>query len=373
MKRRDFLKAGTGTGLVLLAGCTSNSKNNNNSSDNNNTTNSNTHTTNSGDPYSGTLTVATYRPFIDAGTVSPGKWIKEQFEAAYPKATLKWATPKSELNYFIQRKRRGVNIDADVYVGLNVDDLLRVEQNLDSALFDTGLELEGESHVIDQLRFDPKGRAVPFDTGYICLVYDKTQTTNPGTFDTLATPEFASKLLAQNAQTGDTGRAFLLWTVATLGENNYLDYWNRLVGNGAKIVDSWTAAYAAYSNDERPIVVSYSTDQVYAHRNNKPLKEHQVGFLNNQGYANPEGMARFADTDNPELATAFLEFMLSKKVQSKIPVLNVSFPATDYADPPESFSKYAYRPPETVTHSYKELKGSVDTWIEQWSRQVVSK
>lgn len=364
MKRRDFLTASIGTGMAALAGCIG--------GDSDAPATGTTTTTSGSDPYSGTLTVATYRPFIDAPSVSPGEWIKEQFEAAYPKATLEWATPKSELNHYIQRKRQGVDIAADAYVGLNADDLIRLDENLTEPLFDSELELEHGSHVIDDLRFDPKGRTVPYDTGYISLVYDATQTSNPGTFDALATPEYASKLLAQNAQTSDTGQAFLLWTVNTLGEDRYLDYWDRLIANGAKVVGSWSAAYTAYTNDERPIVVSYSTDQVYAHRNDKPLKEHQVGFLNDQGYANPEGMARFADTDSPELATAFLEFMLSKKVQSKIAVLNVSFPATDYADPPKSFSKYAYRPPETVTHTYEELKNNADTWVEQWARRVVN-
>ncbi|MFC7167208.1 thiamine ABC transporter substrate-binding protein [Halospeciosus flavus] len=366
MRRRDVLKAGAGAGLGLVAGCAGNGGET--------TTTTPSTTTTATDPYAGELHVATYQPFVDAPSVSPGSWIKEQFEKQYPKATLKWLTPQSELNYFVQRKQAGVGVDADVYVGLNADDLVRVDQELGGDdLFepiDAGA-LDNEGHVRDELRFDPKNRAIPFDTGYISLVYNEKKVSNPQTFETLAKPEYASKLLAQNAQTSDSGQAFLLWTIATLGEENYLDYWKRLVDNGARLLDSWSAAYSAYLK-ERPMVVSYSTDQVYAHRYDQPLAEHQVGFLNDQGYANPEGMARFADTDTPELATAFVDFMLSKEVQSKIPVLNVAFPATDWAEPPESFSKYAHRPPETVTHSYDELKGNLDQWVEQWARQVAS-
>jgi thiamine transport system substrate-binding protein len=225
--------------------------------------------------------------------------------------------------------------------------------------------------VIEDLHFDPRGRAIPFDTGFISLVYNAHEVSNPGTFEALTQPEFADTLLVQNAQSSDPGQAFLLWTIAQYGEDGYLDYWSDLVDNGVKILGDWNAAYTAYTNGERPIVVSYSTDQVYAHQYDQDMQKHQVGFLNDQGYATPEGMARFADSDQPELAAAFIDFMLSKEVQSKIPVLNVAFPATTTAEPPADFDQYAHRPPEVVTHTYEELSGSLDTWVEQWAQQIV--
>ncbi|MFC7044104.1 thiamine ABC transporter substrate binding subunit [Halobacteriaceae archaeon GCM10025711] len=377
MKRREFLRAGTGAGAVALAGCAGAGGGDGTTTTETTTTTTSTSTrTTTADPYSGTLTVATYQPFVDAPSVSPGGWIKESFEAEYPDATLEWATPDSELNYYIQRRQRDVDIDADVYVGMNADDLVRIDDNLgDTALFDTVelSDLENADHVRDDLRFDPQDRAIPFDTGYISLVYDGTAVENPGTFEALTGDAYDGKLIVQNAQTSDTGQAFLLWTIATLGEDAYLDYWDRLVANDVRILRSWSSAYTAYSNGEAPIVVSYSTDQVYASRSDQNLEEHQVGFLNDQGYANPEGMARFADTDKPELATAFMEFMLSVEAQSQIPVLNVSFPAVDNANLPEDFSRYAFEPPEAVTHSYDELAANLDTWVEDWARRIATK
>jgi len=382
MKRRTFL-ATVGAGSIALAGCTggdggggeTTSTAGGETTTSETTSGGTTATTAASNPLSGTLRVATYQPFIDAPSVSPGKWIKREFEKAYPDATLKYLTPDSELNYFIQRRKAGVTIDADVYVGMNADDLVRIDQKLgDTPLFDPIEQgtLANESHVRDELRFDPKRRAVPFDTGYISLVYDQTKVDDPKTFDALTTAPYKGKLIAQNAQSSDTGQAFMLWTVKTLGENDYLDYWGQLLDNDVRIVDSWSSAYNAYSNGEAPIVVSYSTDQVYAHQYDEPLEKHQIGFLNDQGYANPEGMARFTTTDVPELATAFIDWMLSKQAQSKIPILNVSFPATDWADLPESFSKYAFEPPEIVTYTYDELSGNLDSWVNQWAKRIAS-
>jgi len=369
MKRRAYLKTAGAAGVVALAGCTGGDGDTTTEP----TTSATTGTTSTTNPYAGTLRVATYGPFVDAPSSSPGSWLKQEFEKQYPDATLQWFTPNSELNYFIQRKNQGVTIDADVYVGLNADDLVRIDANLDEPLFASGVELDHAGDVKEGLHFDPQNRAVPFDTGYVSLVYDETKTTQPRTFADLKQSEYAEKLLVQNAQSSDTGQAFLLWSIHTLGEDTYLDYWDELVSNGARVVKSWDAAYTAYSNGDRPIVVSYSTDQVYAHRSGEPLEKHQVGFLNDQGYANPEGMARFADTDKPELARAFMDFMLSADAQSKIPVLNVSFPATTTADLPDSFDQYAFEPDEPVTYDYETLQGNLDTWVEQWARRIASK
>ncbi|MFW5918732.1 MAG: thiamine ABC transporter substrate-binding protein [Halanaeroarchaeum sp.] len=361
MKRRDFLAGSVGTGAMALAGCLG-------GPDDTATT-----TTTTSDPYSGTLHVATYEPFVDAPSVSPGSWIKEHFEAEYPDATLEWVTPESGLNHFVQRKRANVTIDADVYVGVNPDDLVRIDQQLDGdGLFDAidPGTLENSDSVRDDLYFDPQDRAIPFDTGYISLVYDEGVVDEPATFDDLLTDAFADSLLVQNAQDSDPGRAFLLWTIANRGEDAYLEYWDGLLDNGATVLGDWNASYTAYSNEERPMVVSYSTDQVYANRYDEDMQRHQIAFLNDQGYATPEGMARFAGTDVPELATAFVDFMLSAEVQSEIPVLNVMFPATDHADPSADFTDYAYRPPETVMHTYADLEGSLDGWVEAWAQRV---
>lgn len=375
MKRRTFLTASTAA-LASFAGCLGNSGDSADTggSESTTTTANQSAKTTSQAELSGTLKVATYSALVDSPSSSPGAWLKKEFEKEYPKVTLQWQTPENEVNYFIQRKAQGVGIDTDVYVGLNVDQLITIDEKLGGKQLFTPIadSLSNYGHVTDGLKFDPKQRAVPYDTGYISLVYDETKVENPGSFDALTKPTFEGTLLTENAQQAATGRAFLLWSIHEKGEKNYLDYWKRLSNNDVQILGSWDAAYTAYSDGERPIVVSYSTDQVYAHREGKNLKKHQVGFLDGQGYANPEGMAKFADTDNSKLADAFLEFMLSKKAQSKIPTLNVQFPATDWAAPGKEFEKYAKAPDKPVTYSYDQLKGNVEGWVDAWARQIAS-
>jgi thiamine transport system substrate-binding protein len=325
-------------------------------------------TTGSASP-SDTLTVATYSSFTGEGTA--GNWLKSAFEDQYPETTVEFVTPENGVNQYIQRAKQGAPIDADVYVGLNTSDLVRVSQALDETLFPTIADsLDRADMVKDELRVDPDGRAIPYDTGYISLVYNEDEVDEPRTFESLLESRYEGDLIAQNAQQSDPGRAFLLWSIITQGEDRYLDYWEQLLDNGVKVLSDWEPAYQAYMDGEAPMVVSYSTDQVFYHGPDVNMAKHQIGFLNDQGYANPETMALFADSENADLGRQFMNFMLTERAQSKIAVKNVQFPAVDGVTPGESFAKYAKEPPEPVTFSYDELAGSVGTWVSEWARLV---
>jgi len=329
-----------------------------------------------------TLTVATYTSFIDAPSVSPGEWLKEEFESRFD-AELEWATPDNEVNYYVERATSGVSIDADLYVGLTTEDLVRVDEALDDDLFAERGAVDGFDDVRDGLLFDPFDRAVPFDTGYVSLVYDGTAIEAPETFEGLLDDEHAGALIAQNPGTSTTGQTFLLHTVHRFGDGpdgaveggdgdpdyDYLDYWAELQDNDVRVLGSWDDAYSAWSGGEAPMVVSYSTDQVFANMEGANLDEHQIRFLNGQAYANPEGMAVFADADEPDLAREFMSFMLEPDVQGQIAERNVAFPATDTAELSGDYAELAQEPDEPVTFTYDELQGSVSEWVEDWERQ----
>ncbi len=372
MERRTFI-ATAGASVVALAGCNASPTDDSGTATPTETTTESTGTTQptTTSAPSGTLTVATYDSFTGEGTA--GNYLKSAFESAHSDVTVEFTTPQNGINQYIQRKQQGAPIDADLYVGLNTGELVRADSQLDEALFATSRDaLERAGAIKSDLEIDPQGRAIPYDTGYICLVYDESAVEEPQTFDDLLEPAYEDALITQNAQQSDPGRAFLLWTIDAKGEDGYLDYWAGLLDNGVTILDDWQPAYNAYTNGEAPMVVSYSTDQVYYHGEGVNMARHQIGFLEDQGYANPEAMARFADADAPDLARQFMDFVLQPEHQAEIAVRNVQFPAVTDANPGEEFTQYAYEPPEAVTFTYDQLQGTVDTWIEDWARQVAS-
>ena len=364
MRRRTFLTATAGVAGTTLAGCITQSDDGGDGDE--------METLTTPESFEGELTVATYEAFVDAPSTSPGEWVKQAFESEYPDVTLNWEVAENGVTEYVQRAGRDASIDADVYLGLNVDDLVVADRELDESLFLStdvyGMENDGA--VKDALRFDPQSRAVPYDTGYIALVYDETEVDEPASLDDLTTDPYEGTLLAQNAQSSDPGRAFMLRTVDQYSEDGYLDYWSDLVANDVRIFDSWGDSYDAYGQEERPMVVSYSTDQVYANRYDQDMSRHQVAFPDRKGYANPEGMAVFEGSDTPALGFEFLDFLLSAEAQGEIAVRNVQLPATDHAELDEEFDQYAHEPEEAVVFSYDELSGNLDGWVDEWAREI---
>ncbi|ESP87937.1 thiamine ABC transporter substrate-binding protein [Candidatus Halobonum tyrrellensis] len=391
MDRRRFLETAGAGGLALVAGCSAEQVETEGSTgapaDGGTETRTATGTesetgTTTGSATAGdeTLVVAAYPAFVDAPSTSPGAWLKRRFEEETG-ATLRYETPDNELNYYIERARQGADFDADVYVGLDTSGLIRVDEQQGSGQFTDPLfaeagDLAGSDRVKEGLRFDPEGRAVPFDTGYVSLVWNATadggEFTAPETFESLLDPAYEGDLIAQNPTSSTTGQAFMLHTIERFGADGYLDYWADLRDNDVVVLGSWEDAYAAYESDEAPMVVSYSTDQVYANREDQDLQRHRIRFLNDQGYANPEGMARFADADAPDLARRFMEFALTPEIQAGIAQRNVAFPAIEDAPLPDEYAEYAKEPAEAVTFTYEELKGNLGTWTDDWARRFAS-
>ena len=355
MKRRTFLASSGGALVASAAGCIDIE-----STEDGGTT----------DRADDELVVATYGSFIDSPSTSPGAWLKEEFESEFD-ARLVWQTPPQEINYFIQRQQEGVAIEADLYLGLTTSQLVRVDENLDDPLFQTAPDVEGMDDIRPGLDFDPDDRALAFNTGYISLVYDSTEIQAPTTFDGLLDEEFAGDLIVQNPGTSSTGRAFLLHTIDHYGEDGYLEFWRNLQDNGVQILGSWDDAYGAWQEGAAPMVVSYSTDQVFASQEGADLDEHQIRFLEDQAYANPEGMALFEDAYAPDLAEEFMAFLLRPEIQGEIAQRNVVFPATENAELPAEYDVLAHEPPEAVTFGYDRLQGSVEGWIDDWEREIV--
>jgi thiamine transport system substrate-binding protein len=350
MKRRTFVGA---VGAAAVAGCL-------------------TRESGSDD---GTLRVATYSSMVD-GSNPAGPWLKEAFESEYPDAELDWVTPENGVTRYVQRERNDAGIEADVYLGVNVDDLARIDDELEDGGLFRELDrdrLERAGRIRDGLDMgDPHDRVLAYDTGYVSLVYDETVVDEPETLAALTEPAYEDALLAQNAQTSDPGQAFLLWTIDAYGADGYLDYWRDLDDNGVRVLEDWDESYyGAYMEGERPMVVSYSTDQVFANAEGYDMRRHQIAFPDDQGYANPEGMAVFERASSVDRAYQFLDFVLSGDAQAEIAQRNVQFPAVadDHVDLDDEFDQYAHEPPEAVTVGYDRLRGNVNGWIEEWARE----
>jgi len=326
MERRRFLRnAGAGiVGVSALAGCRSPSGDDEGPTrtDSGNGTTTGAATTTS---LGGTLRVATYSSFTGEGTA--GNWLKSAFESKYPDATVEFTTPENGLNQYVQRANEGAPIDADLYVG-------STPANSPGPTSNSTNRCSSRSVRTSPVPTASRAASTSTPRGVRFLRYGVHQ---PGvrrersrTARDLrrpaSEPEYEGDLIVQNAQQSDPGRAFLLWTILAKDVDGYLDYWQGLQDNGVTIMSDWEPAYEAYMNDEAPMIVSYSTDQVYYHGEDVDMAKHQVGFLEDQGYANPEALAMFSSASNGDLGRRFVEFVLSEEAQAEIAERNVQFP-----------------------------------------------
>ncbi len=273
----------------------------------------------------------------------------------------------SVLNRAITEKS---NPQADVIVG--VDNSL-LQKALSADVLDV-YRPENISKVSQNLIFDPTYHVVPYDYGYIALVYNRSVVTEPPqTFEDLLLPEWKDRIILENPQTSSTGLAFLDWTIAANDNQLNTTYWRALSKN-AKITESWDSAFDMFDKGEGDIMVSYTTDPAYyvEYYNDTNyaasfLKINDTGKTT--GYLQVEGLGVVKGCQHPNLAKKFVEFALTEDFQKEIPLTNWMFPANPAAPLPASFD-YAVHPQTDLVIPPDVLGEKQNEWLDEWARAV---
>lgn len=229
------------------------------------------------------------------------------------------------------------------------------------------------------LAADSANSLTPIDYGDVCVNADKAWFATKGlaiptTLDDLAKPEYAGLLVVEDAASSSAGLAFLAGTVAAKGTDGYLDYWGRLVDNKVLVVKGWTEAYenefsASGNGGTRPLVVSYSSSPAFTV--SKDGKTTSTASLNATCFRQVEYAGVLNGAKNAEGAKAFVDWMLSNKVQADIPGQMYVYPAVKSTKLPSDWATFA--PPATspYTLSAADLSANRDAWIKAWSAKVI--
>lgn len=315
------------------------------------------------------LVVYTYDSFASG----PAQAIKDGFEALYPDVEVVFLAPGSAgetLARVIAELNAG-GTDADVLVGISDTQLPRA---IDHGVFmklDRSL-LPNLAKVPAHLDFDDTGHVVPFDHGYVTIIYDSRvlgEADLPQTLEDLTDPRFRGKLIAMDPRTSSVGHAFLMWTIAEYGDPGYLEFWERLLPSLLTITGGWSAAYSQYEAGEAPMMVSYSTDTAagiyYAGSDHS-----RILTPKGQAYQQIEAAGIVAGTDVPELAHRFLDYLLSEEVQSLIPTNNWMFPVNAQTPLPDFFAEYAVIPENPVRLDPRLIEENEQRWLREWARLI---
>ncbi len=225
---------------------------------------------------------------------------------------------------------------------------------------------------------------VPVDYGYVNLNIDKAWFTQrglalPTSLADLTKPAFAKLLVVQNPATSSPGQAFLLATIAGLGEPAAFDWWAKMRRNGVKVVKGWSEAYYTEftrNGGTRPIVVSYASSpaaEVFYSKDKITESPTANLFLQGGVYRQVEGVAliKGAPAAPREAAGRFIEFLRSAPVQQSLQTTMWMFPAEAGAPRVDVMQQYATEPAAFDALSAPITEQQAKAWLRRWTQVVL--
>lgn len=308
-----------------------------------------------------TLTVYTYDSFISG----MAKQIGPVFEKMYNCKVnfLSFGDAGNLLSRLILERSHP---RADVVIGLSQS---QIPLALKEGLFQPYKPSNIASVTNKSLLIDPKFRVIPFDYGALAIVYNrKLMKDPPKSFRELLESRFSHSLVVEDPRTSSTGLDFLLWTIGVYG-NNWQNYWKKLMGSIKTITSGWDSAFEMLEKGEAPMMVSYATDEAYDYYY---YKGSTIGVIipSEGAYIEIEYAGILKGAKHTALARKFMNFVLSKKFQSAIPLNQWMYPVIN-VKLPDVYVKYAPKITKTVVVNPSEIQKKLSEWLKDWNALIV--
>ncbi|RMA43466.1 thiamine ABC transporter substrate binding subunit [Rhodophyticola porphyridii] len=211
----------------------------------------------------------------------------------------------------------GANSDADVVLGLDT--------NLMDSAMQSGL-FAPHNVAVPELTLPVAWQSetfLPYDWGYFAFVHNTDMQDVPGSFAELAESE--ARIVIQDPRSSTPGLGLLMWVAAAHGDEAGA-IWSGLADNIVTVTPGWSEAYDLFLEGEADMVLSYTTSPAY-HLIAEEDDSKAAAAFEEGHYLQIEVAGMLAGSDQPDLARAFLDFMLTERFQSIIPTTNWMYPA----------------------------------------------
>ena len=222
---------------------------------------------------------------------------------------------------------------------------------------------------------------LPVDYGFVTINYDRTWFSKnnlalPKALEDLALPAYRNLLAVQNPATSSPGYAFMLATIAGLGEEAAFAWWARMRANGVKVTKGWSEGYYTEftrNGGTRPLVVSYaSSPAAEVFYSKEKITEPPTGSLALKGgvFRQVEGVALVKGGAQPEAAQKFVEFMRSPAVQQALQTGMWMFPVEPGVARVDAM-RHAVEPAAFDNPSPEVISEKGTGWVGRWTRVVL--
>lgn len=270
------------------------------------------------------------------------------------------------------------NPEGDVLWG--VDNTL-LSRALEANVFEP-YEADGLAAIPDDLRDGiPNFEVTPVDSGDVCINYDiawfdERGIEPPSSFEDLIDDTYAGQLVVQNPLTSSPGLAFMLATIATFGEDGWLDYWSALRANDVLVVDGWTEAYynefSGSQGGSRPLVVSYGSsppaEVLFA---DPPRDDASTAVMVDTCFRQVEYAGILRGTAHSAEARLLIDFLIGDTFQADLPLTQFVYPANADVALPEAFTTFSARPATPLTVSPDRIATNRVAWLDAWTAAVL--
>ncbi len=220
------------------------------------------------------------------------------------------------------------------------------------------------------------------DYGYVTLNVDRAALNKktlvlPKTLADLALPAFKAQLVMPNPATSSTGYAFLLATIAGLGEEPAFAWWAQMRANGLKVVKGWSEAYYtefSLNKGRYPFVVSYATSpaaEVFYSK--QKITSSPTTSVNLPGgvFRQVEGAALIKGGAQRAAALKFVDFMRSDLVQQALQTEMWMYPASSAATRAEVLQQHAVEPAAFESMPAQLIADKGAQWVARWTQVVL--
>lgn len=284
----------------------------------------------------------------------PGPMIEEGFEATCG-CDLQWSTGDLLPRLLLEGERT----KADVVIGLTSDVTAKARA---TGLFTT----HGQDNSELTLPIDwTDDTFLPFNYGHTAFIYNETtMEVPPASFEALLAMPDDVKIVIQDPRTSISGLALVLWVQAVYGDKAD-EAWAALAPKILTVTKDWSASYGMFTDGEVDMVLSYTTSPAYHMFAEEDFTKKAAIFPEGH-YFMVETVGKIAGTQQPELADAFMEYVLSGDFQSMIPTANWSLPAALPKEQwPEGWAELSL-PDKVLFYSEAEAAEIQNKAIETW-------
>ena len=225
----------------------------------------------------------------------------------------------------------------------------------------------------------PSATAIGYS--YVTLNYDKTSFAKsnlalPKTLEELTQPLYRNMLVVQNPATSSPGHAFMLATIASMGEAAAFDWWARMRANGVKVAKGWSDAYYtefSRNGGKHPLVVSYATSpaaEVFYSKEKITEPPTASLFLKGGVFQQVEGVALVKGGAQREAGIKFIEFMRSAPAQEAMQTSMWMFPV-EAGVARADVMRHAPEPASYDSLSQDVILAKSSDWVSRWTRVVL--